>query len=381
MAFQQERNNRFDLYGSQFSRQLQRNTGEIDAMSGAYIDWVRLPGSCGRSKLFFTAGLAQPKLWAFLLAPLVCFLPEARAAAAQKMITIGSLNTADQFLDAFEGFKDRMSKLGYREGQTVHYEYHNSKGDAERLRASAQELVQAKVSMIVTTSTTGTVAAAKATRGAGIPVVFLSAANPQLLIKDFSGSGSNLAGISSASLELTAKRFELLRELAPGAKKMAMPVDPQGVNYKMIVDENRQAVAKLGFLIEEVHVRSLEEIAPAVGAITRKNYDGVFSPADTLISAGIDWVVKQSIKEKLPTITALLVNVKRGCLATYASDYIALGKQGAVLADKILKGAKPAALPVELPDKIKFALNLKTAKAIGMKISKEMLLRADEVFE
>jgi putative ABC transport system substrate-binding protein len=297
------------------------------------------------------------------------------------MITIGSLNTADQFLDAFDGFKARMSELGYKEGQTVRYEYHNSKGNTERLRASAQELVRAKVNMIVTTSTTGTVAAAKATRGSGIPVVFLSAANPQLLIKDFSGSGSNLAGISSASLELTAKRFELLRELVPGAKKMAMPVDPDGVNYKMIVEEYRHAVAKLGFIIEEIHVRSLEEIGPAVGVITRKSYDAIFSPADTLVSAGIDWVVKQAIKEKLPSITALLVNVNRGCLATYASDYVALGKQGAVLADKILKGAKPAALPVELPDKIKFALNMKTANAISIKISKEMLMRADEVFE
>jgi putative ABC transport system substrate-binding protein len=316
-----------------------------------------------------------------LLAALVCCLPEARAAGGQKIIAIGSLNTADQFLDAFEGFKSRMAQLGYQEGQTVRYEYHNSKGDAERLKAIAQELVQAKVSMIVTTSTTGTVAAAKATRGTGIPVVFLSAANSQLLIKDFSGSGSNLAGISSASLELTAKRFELLKELAPGAKKMALPVDPKGVNYSVIVEENRQAAAKLGFVISEIHVRSVDEIAPAMAVVTRKSYDAVFSPADTLVSAGIDWVVKQAIKEKLPTITALLVNVNRGCLATYASDYLALGKQGAVLADKILKGARPAALPIELPDKIKLALNLKTAKAIGVKIPKEMILRADEIFE
>ena len=350
-------------------------------MSGAFLDLVQHGVRRVGLKVSVTVGVLRLNLWFFVIAALACFLPEARAAAPQKMITIGSLNTADQFLDAFEGFKARMSELGYKEGQTVRYDYHNSKGNTERLRASAQELVQAKVNMIVTTSTTGTAAAAKATRNSGIPVVFLSAANPQLLIKDFSGSGSNLAGISSASLELTAKRFELLRELVPGAKKMAMPVDPQGVNYKMIVEENRQAVAKLGFVIEEIHVRSLEEIGSAVRVITRKSYDAVFSPADTLVSAGIDWVAKQAIKEKLPSTTALLVNVSRGCLATYASDYIALGKQGAVLADKILKGAKPAALPVELPDKIKFALNMKTANAIGIKISKEMLLRADEVFE
>jgi putative ABC transport system substrate-binding protein len=274
-----------------------------------------------------------------------------------------------------------MGELGYKEGQNIRFEYRNSKGNAEKLRAMALELVQQKVDMVVTTSTTATVAAAKATESTRIPVVFLSAANPQLLVKDFSGSGSNLAGISSASLELTAKRFELLKELVPNAKRMAVPVDPKGVNYNTIVEENRQAASKLGFVISEIHVRSIDDIASAVEAISRKSYDAIFSPADTLVSAGIEWVVKQAIKEKLPAITALLVNVNRGCLATYAADYAALGKQGAVLADKILKGAKPAALPVELPEKIKLSLNLKTAKAIGIQIPKTMLLRADEVVE
>jgi putative ABC transport system substrate-binding protein len=95
----------------------------------------------------------------------------------------------------------------------------------------------------------------------------------------------------------------------------------------------------------------------------------------------VDRIVRQAIKERLPSITALLVNVERGCLATFASNYGALGKQGAVLADKILRGAKPADLPIELPDKIHLALNLKTATAIGLKIPREMLLRADETFE
>jgi putative ABC transport system substrate-binding protein len=350
-------------------------------MTCARIHCVGATKCCWRPKNHFLTVLTQHKRWLVLIAAVMWFIPALQAGAAQKTIRIGSLNTADQFVDAFEGFKSRMAELGYKEGQTVRYEYRNSKGNAEKLRAMAQELVQQRMDMIVATSTTGTVAAAKATEGTRIPVVFLSAANPQLLVKGFAGSGNNLAGISSASLELTAKRFELLKELVPSAKRMVMPVDPKGVNYQVIVKENQEAAAKLGFAITELHVRSLEEIAPAMSAITRKKYDAVFSPADTLVSAGIDWVVKQANQEKLPTITALLVNVKRGCLATYASDYNALGRQGALLADKILKGAKAAELPIEMPDKIKLSLNLKTAKAIGIRISKEMLLRADEVFE
>ena len=138
------------------------------------------------------------------------FICPAGRVNAQKIYSIGSLNTADQYVDAFEGFKSRMAELGYKEDQKVRYAYHNSKGNADALRSMAQKLVEDKVDMIITTSTTGTVAAAKATVGTRIPVVFLSAGNPQKLVKNYSTSGSNLAGISSASLELTAKRFELL---------------------------------------------------------------------------------------------------------------------------------------------------------------------------
>jgi putative tryptophan/tyrosine transport system substrate-binding protein len=308
-------------------------------------------------------------------------LLSAGPADAQKVFTIGSLNTADQFLDAFDGFKVRMAELGYKEGRNVRYEYHNSKGNAETLKAIADKLVRDKVDMIVTTATTGTVAAAKATVGTTIPVVFLSAGNPEKLVKNYSTSGSNLAGISSASLELTGKRFELLKELAPRTKKIAMPIDVKGVNYQAIVTEARDSAGKMGLMIQEIPVRGVDDIASAVAAVQRTTYDAVFSPADTVISEGIEVVVQQAIKEKLPAITSLLVNVKRGCLATYAADYPTLGRQGAILADKILKGIKPADLPIELPNKINLALNLRTAKAIRLKFSKEMLLRADEVFE
>ncbi len=317
----------------------------------------------------------------FLGVVAILLIGSADGVNAQKIYTIGSLNTADQFADAFEGFKSRMLELGYKEGQNVRYAYHNSKGNAEALRAMAQKLVDDKVDMIVTTSTTGTVVAAKATVGTRIPVVFLSAGNPQKLVKNYNTSGSNLAGISSASLELTAKRFELLRELYPRAKRIAMPVDPKGVNYQSIIAEIQESTPRLGYVVSEVHVLSVADVAKVAPSMTSKSYDGIFMPADSLVSEGIEELVRQSIKEKLPVVTSLLVNVKRGCLLTYASDYTALGKQGAVLADKILKGAKPADLPIELPDKILLALNSKTAKAIGLKIPKEILLRTDETFE
>lgn len=300
---------------------------------------------------------------------------------AQKVYAIGSLNTAEQFVDALEGFKSRLAELGYREGANVRFAFHNSKGNAEMLKSMARKLVDEKVDMIVTTSTSGTVAAAKATVGTGIPVIFLSAGNPERLVRNYGTSGTNLAGISSASLALTAKRYELLRELYPRAKKVAMPLAPTGVNYEAIIAEVRQSAPKLGFAVAELQVHSGADISRIALSINNKTYDGIFMPADSLVSEGIELLIRQGIKEKLPVVCSLLVNVKRGCLLTYASDFGALGKQGAVLADKIMRGAKPADLPIELPEKIHLALNQKTALAIGLRIPRDLLLRADEVFE
>jgi putative ABC transport system substrate-binding protein len=317
-------------------------------------------------------------LWTIAIALVIS---AASQAEAQRTYSIGSLNTGDSFINAFEGFRERMTELGYRERQNVRYQYYNSRGNDDLLRTIAHKLVHDKVDLIVTSSTTATVAAARATQGTPIPVVFLSAGNSQNLFKSFSGSGSNLAGISSASLELTGKRFELLKELAPGTKKIAIPFDPNGVNYKAIVAEVQATAPKFGLGYTEIHVRRVEEIGTTVQSITRKKYDATYHPPDSLVTEGVQQVVDQAIKEKLPLVTSLLVNVKRGCLATYAADYPALGKQAAALADKIFKGIKPSELPIELPYKLNLVLNLQTAKAIDLKLAKEILLRADQVFE
>jgi ABC-type uncharacterized transport system substrate-binding protein len=320
--------------------------------------------------------------WTALVALMVAAVALAAGkAAAQKVYSIGSLNTADQFINSFEGFKSRMAEFGYLEGKNVRYQYYNSRGNDELLRTVAQKLVQDRVDLIVTSSTTATVAAAKATAESRIPVLFVSAGNPQKLVKSFSSSGSHLAGISSATLELTGKRLELLKELSPQVKKIALPSVPEGINYQSNVAETKEAAARIGFTVWEVTFHNLFQYEEAVLSITRKTADAIFSPPDSLVTEGIDFLVKRANKEKLPLMTSLLVNVKRGALATYAADYTALGRQGAVLGDKILRGTKPADLPIELPDKYRLVINMKTARAIDLKIPKEILLRADEIIE
>ena len=302
-------------------------------------------------------------------------------AGAQKVYRIGSLNTAEQFVNAFEGFKSRMAELGYVEGKNVRYDFYNAKGSNEALNAFAKKLAQDKVDMIVTSATSSTVAAAKATKGTSIPVVFLSAGNPEKLVKSFAGSGSNLAGISSATLELTGKRLELLKEMVPSVNRITSIDNPGGVNFQTNLREFREGAKRMGFTIREIEVRGREELQRALPTITAKTADAVFTPPESLITEHIEVIATHAVKNKLPVITSLLANVKKGCLATYAADYFALGRQGAVLADKIFKGTKPANLPIELPSKLSLVINLKTAKAIGLKVPREILLRADEVIQ
>ncbi len=303
------------------------------------------------------------------------------SSEAQKVYRIDGLSSGDQFLPSLEGFKSRMRELGYVEGKNVLYDFHNSKGDPELLKTMAQNMVRGKPDVIVTSSSTATVSLVKATESANIPVVFLSAGNPLKLVKSYARPGNNITGISTAALELTEKRLELLKELDPSVKRVATLNNPNGVNYQENATSIREAAKKLGLTLLEVEVTSREEIAKVLPNLTRKKVDAIAALADALITSGIEMIVDHSIKEKLPVIPVILTNVNKGCLATYGADYFALGQQGAVMVDKILKGSKPGDLPVEQPYKLKLVINLKTAKAIGLKISREMLLRADEVIE
>jgi len=313
----------------------------------------------------------------FVFTLLVCSMgvPE---ASAQKIYHIGALVAEDQFVPAFNGFKKKMAELGYTEGKDINYDFYNAKGDRDSVQKLAEKLVHAKPDLVVTSSTTATAPIAKLTAGSNLPVVFLSAGNPLRFVKSYANSGNNLTGISAASLDLTAKRLELLKELVPWVKRVVSLNYPQGVNYRDNLAAVREAAKKIGLVIKEVNASSRDELMLVIRTITRKAADAILLQPDAFFAKNIEVVVQQSMKEKLPVIPALINNVKRGALATYSPDYSALGEQGAMLVNRILRGAKPADLQ---PLKLVLVINLKTAKAIGLKVSKELLIRADEVIE
>jgi len=302
-------------------------------------------------------------------------------AAAQRVYGIGTLISDDLFVPAVDGFKKKMAELGYTEGKNIKYDSHNAKANQDALRKLAQALVRAKPDLIVTSSTSATVPVAKLTVGSDLPVVFLSAGNPLEFVKSYASSGNNLTGISTAALDLTPKRLELLKEMVPSARRIASLNNPKGVNYQEHRAGVREAVNRLGFTLRELDVTNSDEVKQVAAALTRQAVDAIIMQPDYMITKNIDVVVKQSIKEKLPLVVTPDAGVRSGGLASYGHDGFELGQQGATLVDRILKGARPRDLPIEQPVKLKLVINLKTAKAIGLKISKELLLRADEVIE
>jgi len=306
-------------------------------------------------------------------------------AQAQKVYRVGALVADDQFIPAVDGFKQRMAELGYVQGKNITYDFQNSKGDQDVLKRLAEALVQRKPDLIVTSSTTASVPIAKLTQGTNLPVVFLSAGDPLRLVKSYASSGNNLTGISSSSVELTGKRMELLKNLAPKIKRVILLIDTVGIgiNHERLTADAREAAKKLGLepVQLDIQTRNADEMKQQIPLIKRSLGDALFVPPEASIVAATEDIARQVIKEKLPHVGPNIETVRRGLLAAYSSNYHSLGQQGAVLVDKVLKGARPTDLPIEQPFKLHLRLNLKTARAIGLDIPKDILLQADEIIK
>jgi putative ABC transport system substrate-binding protein len=322
----------------------------------------------------------KTSLLSLMLGFLLCL---AGSAEAQKVYRIGALMANDQFVPAFEGFRRKMAELGYVEGKNTNYDFHNAKGNLDALKKLAQKIVQGKPDLIVTSSTSATIAVSKLTEGTDLPVVFLFSGNPLKLVKSYASSGNNLTGISSSILDLTEKQLELFKELAPRVSRVILIRNQRGVNYEDYAILTRKAASRVGLTVVEIEFRATnaDEVKKQLFLITRKSGDGLLIPPDATLEGASESIAQQAIKEKLVTVGPNVQGVRRGFLAGYSSEYYALGQQGAVLVDKILKGARPTDLPIEQAYKLRLVINLKTARAIDLKIPKEILLRADEVIE
>ncbi len=202
----------------------------------------------------------------------------------QKIYHIAALVADDSFTPSFEGLKRKLAAFGYVEGKNIVYDFNNAKGDVALLEKIARKAVRERPDAIVTSSTTATVHVTKASAGSNIPVVFLSAGNPLALVKSYTSSGNNLTGISTSAIDLTAKRLELLRELAPGIKRVIAVNNPEGPNSEENLKATREAAKKFRLELIEVNVATTDElIKRSKDLLTRKMGDTIIYAPDARV--------------------------------------------------------------------------------------------------
>ncbi len=320
---------------------------------------------------------------ALLVAPLAV-----EAQLAGKVYRIGYLlpfspTSSGPGTPNLEAFRKRLRELGWVEGQNIVTEYRWSEGRAERFPHLAAELASLKVDVIYAPYTPAALAAKQATTM--IPIVFVGGADPvgAGLVASLARPGGNVTGLSLvAGPEMVGKQVDLLKQALPKVSRMALlwnPANPGG--SALAIREGEAAARSLGVELQILEASTLEELESAFSVMKRERAGALVVFADPVFIRHRPRLVDLSAKNHLPAIFALRDDVEAGGLMSYGPNALDLWRRAATYVDKILKGAKPADLPVEQPTKFELVINLKTAKALGLTIPQSVLIRADEVIQ
>jgi len=304
----------------------------------------------------------------------------ARAQQAGKPPTIGFLGTdASLWKPWTAAFVERLRELGWIDSRTIAIEYRWSEGRSERYAEIAAEFVRLKINVIVTAGP-AVVTLKQAT--AVIPIVFAVAIDPVGggLVASLARPGGNVTGLSLQGSDLAGKRLELLREVVPRLRRLAIIANVGYSDAVLEMGEVDAAARAFGLEVAPLEIRRGEDIAPAFEAL-KTQADALYVVVDNLVAANRTRIITFALGARLPTIFNTRVHVQAGGLMSYGPNFSALFRRAAELVDKILRGTKPSDIPVEQPTKFDLALNLTTAKAIGLTIPESILLRADEVIE
>jgi putative ABC transport system substrate-binding protein len=280
-------------------------------------------------------------------------------------------------------FRQRMAELGWVEGRNIEYVYAYAGGDARRYEPVIAELLAAKPDVLLAYFGPMALIAKRLTKE--VPIVFTIASNPEEigLVASLARPGGNVTGTSTRALELDGKRFELLREIKPGMQRVAVLVNPDVPEVARRFSESYAKIAsKLGLQFMTVEARSAEELGPAFDRMAREGVQGMLGTADgTHLFQLRAAVVGHAARVAIPAMYVDERYVEAGGLVSYGTDNVDQTRRGAPYVDKILRGAKPADLPVEEPTKFRMALNLKTARALKIGIPQSVLVRADQVID
>ena len=304
------------------------------------------------------------------------------AQQAGRPVQIGVLTESWGPTPTIVGLRDGLLELGYRENEQFVIGVRFTQGDAAQLPAAARDLVRLGPDILVT-GEGGNAAKAAQMATKRIPIVFVGGGSDPVglgLVQSFARPGGNITGIADLSVELAPKRMEIFREIVPGLKRVLFVYDAANAEADTILRLHRDAARRLGLTLVERPVRTQDEAQAAIAGARKGDADGILSPR--LLSLNIPgFILEVGAKGAVPTMFHGPFYVERGGLASYSASYHELGRQAAHLVDKILKGTKPADLPVQQPTKFELIINLKTAKALGLTIPPAVLMRADRVIQ
>ncbi len=325
-----------------------------------------------------TVGFVFTLALGLLTAPLA---PDAQPPATVPRIGLLETGSLAPRAPLWEAFRQAMRELGYVEGRNVVFEARGADGKVERLAALAAELVRLKVDVIVTAGTSAAPAARLAT--ATIPIVMATGGDPLGLgiVESLARPGGNVTGVTTLSSELSAKRLELAQEVVPGASRVAILGDARNANTAPSIQETQAAARAHGVRLHAVGVWSPAEFDGAFSTIARERPAVLLVVASPVFFGERRRLAELAMKHRLPTVFSFREYAEAGGLIAYGSDLAAGFRRAAAFVDKILRGAKPGDLPVEQPTKFELVINLKTAKALGLTIPRQILLRADKVIE
>jgi ABC-type uncharacterized transport system substrate-binding protein len=311
----------------------------------------------------------------------LCSVVEAQQPV--KVPRIGFLSPVSPSATALwhQAFRQGLRDHGWTEGKNISIEYRYAEGKSDRLPDLAADLVRLKVDIIVVSSGTDALAAKNATRE--IPIVMASAGDPVAigLVETLARPGGNITGLSQIAAELAGKRLELLKEIVPGLSRVAVLWNPQGRTSTLSWKEIQLPARELGVQLHSLEVRSSNDFDKAFKDVTRARAGALVIMPDPLFVTNLNRIADLAAKSRLPSIFHLTEFVDSGGLVAYGPDRSDQFRRAATYVDKILKGTKPADLPVEQPTKFELVINLKTAKQIGLTIPPNVLARADKVIK